>query len=152
MSLFYSYIAGSLRVSGPEAHLQGSSYSCSHDRWFSFCAALCVVACLGDYRHKDRPQHTEHMFRAHRPIFRRVRTAVHTTIGSASVPLCSRSLCVVACVGDYSHQDRPQHTKHMFRAHRPIFRGVRTAVHTTIGSASVPLCSRALRVVACLGD
>ena len=30
-----------------------------------------------------------YMFRAHRPIFRRVRTAVHTTIGSVSVPLCS---------------------------------------------------------------
>jgi len=36
------------------------------------------------------------MFRAHRPIFRRVRTAVHTTIGSFSVPLCSRALYVVA--------------------------------------------------------
>ena len=33
------------------------------------------------------------MFRAHRPIFRRVRTAVHTTIGSVSVPLCSLALC-----------------------------------------------------------
>ena len=42
------------------------------------------------------------MFRAHRPIFRRVRTAAHTTIGSVSVPLCSRALCVVACLGDYS--------------------------------------------------
>ena len=35
------------------------------------------------------------MFRDHRPIFRRVRTAVHTTIGSVSVLLCSRTLCVV---------------------------------------------------------
>jgi len=43
-----------------------------------------------------------YMFRAHRPIFRRVRTAVHTTIGSVSVPLCSRALYVVACLGDYS--------------------------------------------------
>ena len=43
-----------------------------------------------------------YMFRAYRPIFRRVRTAVHTTIGSVSVPLCSRALCVVACLGDYS--------------------------------------------------
>ena len=42
------------------------------------------------------------MFRAHRPIFRRVRTAVHTTIGSVS--------------SDYSHQDRPQHTEHASRA------------------------------------
>ena len=32
-----------------------------------------------------------YMFRAHRPIFKRVRTAVHTTIGSVSVPLCSRA-------------------------------------------------------------
>ena len=39
-----------------------------------------------------------YMFRAHRPIFRRVRTAVHTTVGSVSVPLCSRALCVVTCV------------------------------------------------------
>ena len=35
-----------------------------------------------------------YVFRAHRPIFRRVRTAVHTTIGSVSVPLCSRALYV----------------------------------------------------------
>ena len=28
----------------------------------------------------------------------------------------------------------------MFRAQRPIFRGVRTAVRTTVGSVSVPLC------------
>jgi len=41
------------------------------------------------------------MFRAHRPIFRRVRTAVHTTIGSVSVPLCSRALYVLACLSDY---------------------------------------------------
>ena len=40
MSLFYSYIAGSLHVSGPQAHLQESSYSCWHNHWFSFCAAL----------------------------------------------------------------------------------------------------------------
>ena len=36
-----------------------------------------------------------YMFRAHRPIFRRVRKAVHTTIGSVSVPLWSRALYVV---------------------------------------------------------
>jgi len=35
-----------------------------------------------------------YMFRAYRPIFRRVRTAVHTNIGSVSVPPCSRALCV----------------------------------------------------------
>jgi len=47
MSLFYSYIAGSLHFSGPQAHLQESSYSCSHNHWFSFCAALfaCSVCC-----------------------------------------------------------------------------------------------------------
>jgi len=33
-----------------------------------------------------------YMFRAHSPIIRRVRTAVHTTIGSVPVPLCSRAL------------------------------------------------------------
>ena len=35
-----------------------------------------------------------YMFRAHRPIFRRVRTAVHTTIGSVSVALWTRALYV----------------------------------------------------------
>jgi len=40
MSLFYSYTAGSLRVLGPQAHLQESSYSCSHNHWFSICTAL----------------------------------------------------------------------------------------------------------------
>ena len=47
MSLFYSYIAGSLHVSGPQAHLQESSYSCSHNHWFSICVALfaCSVCC-----------------------------------------------------------------------------------------------------------
>ena len=47
MSLFYSYIAGSLHVSGPQAHLQESSCSCSHNHWFSICAALfaCSVCC-----------------------------------------------------------------------------------------------------------
>ena len=36
---------------------------------------------------------------------------------------------------------------YMFRAHRPIFGTVRTAVHTTIGSVSVPLCSCVLYVL-----
>jgi hypothetical protein len=40
---FYSYIAGSLHVSGPQFHLQESSHSCSHNQWFSVCTAL--VAC-----------------------------------------------------------------------------------------------------------
>jgi len=56
MSLFYSYIAGSLNVSGPQAHLQESSYSCSHNHWFSVCTAL--DACSA--------QHTEHASRADR--------------------------------------------------------------------------------------
>ena len=42
MSLFqfYSYIAGSLHVSGPQAHPQESSHSSSHNHWFSICTAL----------------------------------------------------------------------------------------------------------------
>jgi hypothetical protein len=36
-----------------------------------------------------------YMFRAHRPILRRVHTAVHTTIGSVSVLLWSHALYVV---------------------------------------------------------
>ena len=35
-----------------------------------------------------------YMFRAHRPIFRRIRTAVPTTIGSVSVPFWTRVLSV----------------------------------------------------------
>jgi len=35
------------------------------------------------------------MFRAHRPIFRRIQTAVPTTIGSVFVPFWSRVLYVV---------------------------------------------------------
>ena len=42
------------------------------------------------------------MFRAYRPIFRRVHTAVHTTIGSVSVPFRSRALYVVPGLGDCS--------------------------------------------------
>ena len=34
MSLFYSYIAGSLHVSDPQAHPQENSHSCSHNHWF----------------------------------------------------------------------------------------------------------------------
>jgi hypothetical protein len=39
MSLFkfYSYIDGSLHVSGLEAHPQENSHSCSHNHWFSGC-------------------------------------------------------------------------------------------------------------------
>jgi len=60
-----------------------------------------------------------YMFRAHRPIFRRVRTAVHTTIGSVSVPLCSRAGrhrnwtngCVNSCTN--SPEDGPVDPKHV---------------------------------------
>jgi hypothetical protein len=48
MSLFYSYIAGSLHVSGRQAHLQESSYSCSHNhRFLQYLSALdaCSVCC-----------------------------------------------------------------------------------------------------------
>ena len=46
MSLFqfYSYIAGSLHVSGPQAHPQESSHSSSHNHWFSACTALAVCS------------------------------------------------------------------------------------------------------------
>jgi len=74
MSLFYSYIAGSLHVSGPQAHLQESSYSCSHNHWFGVCTALdpCSVCCglswwlfsRVENSHQDSPQHTEHANRA----------------------------------------------------------------------------------------
>ena len=45
MSLFqfYSYIDGSLHVSGAQVHLQESSHSCSHNHWFSVCTVQ--VAC-----------------------------------------------------------------------------------------------------------
>ena len=48
MSLFYSYIAGSLHVSGPQAHLQESSYSCSHNHWFLkfLCRSVRVLCVL----------------------------------------------------------------------------------------------------------
>jgi len=46
------------------------------------------------------------MFRAHRPIFRRVHTAVHTAIGSVSVP--SRAPYVVAGLGDSSREQSPR--------------------------------------------
>jgi len=37
---FYSYIDWSLHVSGPQAHLQESSHSCSHNHWFSIRTVL----------------------------------------------------------------------------------------------------------------
>jgi len=60
-----------------------------------------------------------YMFRAHGPIFRRVRTVVHTTTGSVSVPLCSRTEwhrywtngCVNSCTN--SPEDGPVDPKHV---------------------------------------
>jgi len=62
-----------------------------------------------------------YMFRAHRPIFRRVHTAVHTTIGSVSILLrpCPRpeqyrhwtNGCVNSCVN--SPEDGPVGPKHV---------------------------------------
>ena len=57
MSLFYSYIAVSLHVSGPQAHLQESSHSCSHNHWFSICPLWMRVLYA---------VHTEHASRANR--------------------------------------------------------------------------------------
>ena len=59
MSLFYSYIAGSLHVSGPQAHLQESSYSCSHNHWFSICTALvaCSVCCIDNIQSTRTERH-----------------------------------------------------------------------------------------------
>ena len=98
MSLFqfYLYIAGSIHVSGSQAHPQESSYSCSHNHWFSVCTALAVCSvCCVVYISTDL-----YMFRAHRPILRRVHTAVHTTIGSVSVLLWPCALYVVAGLGE----------------------------------------------------
>jgi len=188
-------IAGSLHVSGPQAHPHESSHSCSHNHWFSVCIALAVCSVLLDL----------YMFQAHRPILRRFHTAVHTTIGSVSVLLwpcalycristcfrptglssgdftqlfthplvqclyCSgRVLCIAGSLHVLGPQAYPQEISHscshnhwfsvcialavcsvlpdlyMFWAHRPILRRVHTAVHTTIGSASVLLWPCAL--------
>jgi hypothetical protein len=50
----YSYIDGSLHVSGPQAHPQENSHSCSHNHWFSGCtvqAACCVSTQPEQYSH-----------------------------------------------------------------------------------------------------
>ena len=53
-----------------------------------------------------------YMFRAHRPIFRRVRTVVHTTIGSVSVPHRNwTNGCVSSCTN--SPEDGPVGPKHV---------------------------------------
>ena len=48
MSLFqfYPYIDGSLHVSGPQAHPQENSHSCSHNHWFSIRTNGCVNSCV----------------------------------------------------------------------------------------------------------
>ena len=45
------------------------------------------------------------MFQAHRPIFRRIHTAVHITIGSVSVPFWSRVLYVTYRTRDQNGTD-----------------------------------------------
>jgi hypothetical protein len=57
MSLFqfYSYIDGSLHVSGPQVHLQESSHSCSHNHWFSVCTVQ--VACTKRSTAPERYRH-----------------------------------------------------------------------------------------------
>jgi len=54
MSLFqfYSYIDGSLHVSGPQDHPQENSHSCSHNHWFSIRTIL--VACSVHTEHATR--------------------------------------------------------------------------------------------------
>jgi len=51
-----------------------------------------------------------YMFQAHRPIFRRVRTAAHTTIGSVSVLLWPCALCVQSTRSTQS--TRPEQYRH----------------------------------------
>jgi len=67
-----------------------------------------------------------YMFRAPRCIFRRVHTAVHTTIGSVSVPFWSRALYVVAGLGDCSLLSTSRcvyliHTKYRFQSNTTIY-------------------------------
>jgi len=56
---FYLCIAGSLHVSGPQAHLQESSHSCSHNHWFSVSTALavCSVRCGHNIRSTRTERH-----------------------------------------------------------------------------------------------
>ena len=63
MSLFYFYlyIAGSLHVSGSQAHPQESSHSCSHNHWFSVCTVLAVCSvCCTDNIQSTRPEQYRH--------------------------------------------------------------------------------------------
>jgi hypothetical protein len=51
MSLFrfYSYIDGSLHVSGPKAHPQENSHSCSHNQWSSGCTVRTAWSVCGGW-------------------------------------------------------------------------------------------------------
>ena len=62
MSLFqfYLYIAGSIHVSGPQAHPQESSNGCSHNHWFSVCTALAVCSVCCAYIQSTRPEQYRH--------------------------------------------------------------------------------------------
>ena len=136
MSLFqfYSYIAGSLHVWGPQAHPQESSHSCSHNHWFSVCTALavCSVCCA---------QHI---------IYCRISTCFGPTGQSSgeftqlfTQPVVQCLYCSgrVLCMLYTTYYILPD--LYMFRAHRPILR----RVHTAIGSVSVLLWPCALYVV-----
>jgi hypothetical protein len=46
------------------------------------------------------------MFRAYRPIFRRIHAAVHTTIGSVAVPFRPCALSVEAGLSESSVRDQ----------------------------------------------
>jgi hypothetical protein len=69
MSLFqfYSYIYGSLHVSGLEAHPQDNSHSCSH--WFSGCTvqAACSVCCGWSWWLFSAVTKTSHNIQSTRP-------------------------------------------------------------------------------------
>ena len=112
---FNLYIARSLHVSGPQAHPQESSHSCSHNHWFSVCTALAVCSVRIHTKHAANWCHCFnciyilpdlYMFRAHRPILRRVHTAVPITIGSVSVLLWPCVLYV------YIRSTRPEQYRH----------------------------------------
>jgi hypothetical protein len=54
MSLFqfYSFVDGSLHVSGPQAHPQENSHSCSHNHWFGGCTVLAACTRPELYSHR----------------------------------------------------------------------------------------------------
>ena len=97
MSLFqfYLYIAGSLHVSGPQAHPQESSHSCSHNCWFTICTALAVCSVCCDRSWWLLSTQTGHNVQSTRPERYR-----HWTNG-----------CVNSCVN--SPEDGPMGPKHV---------------------------------------